>query len=141
MARRSGARYRAVWRCELIPVLLALLTGCTTRVERQDMLPACLGDAALAEDDRLEVRVEACVDGRAQGAELGCTVLTGEETLQVHTWLRYAVAGAAEKGCTPTATTCSSEPLDAGSYTLVYAGDTVAVEVPGTLPATCLPTQ
>lgn len=78
-----------------------------------------------------------CVDSCASEISLSCTIEGQGTELHVHTLLRYELPATKDEACPDIChrelTTCETPKLEAGSYTVKFAGGSLEQKVPGAL--------
>jgi hypothetical protein len=107
-------------------------------VERvEDHGSACLlgdvhGTTSVLAGEAVSIAVDFGCIGEHTLIDSDCIVTTAEGVLEVSAWAEYTQTQEQLRlpSCTSPAVTCTAEGLDAGTYTLVYAGNEVDFDVP-----------
>jgi hypothetical protein len=118
-------------------MLVLLAAGCDSEPELthyDEVDPygiACVEPDAAADDVLTVVIQQTCFSGSTMNMDASCSVETDGQTLTVSALYSYDQPDQMTADCGDVRATCTTDTaLVAGSYTLVYAGSSVAVEVP-----------
>ncbi len=114
----------------------ALLTACPpglTHLTDTDPGNACFPDG-LAEDDTLDVTItNTCYSGSTENMVMSCEVAVVGDVVTISSTADYDLPPAVTADCQNVETSCSSEPLPAGNYTIRYGDSEEAFDVPDTM--------